>query len=91
LTSIPYFTTLPREVLEPLVVLELLLLLLVLRLVLLLVLRLVVLEPLLLLLVVVVVPNNMSHDEKAVATPRSNIAAKIHFFMIRIVLYWFIN
>jgi len=86
-TSIPYFTTLPREVLEPLVVLELLLLLLVL----LLVLRLVVLEPLLLLLVVVVVPNNMSHDEKAVATPRSNIAAKIHFFIIRIVLYWFVN
>jgi len=59
---------------------------------LLLVLRLVVLLLLLLLLlVVVVVPSKMSHDGNTVTAPRSNIAAKIHFFMIRIVLYWFDN
>jgi len=63
----------------------LLLLFVVLLFVLLLVLRLVVLLPLLLLLVVVVVPNRMSHEGSTVTTPRSNIAAKIHFFMINIV------
>jgi len=59
-------------------VLVLLLLLLVLRLVVLL---------LLLLLVVVVVPSKMSQDGNTVTMPRSNIAAKIHFFMIRIVFF----
>jgi hypothetical protein len=40
---------------------------------------------------VVVVPSKMSQDGNTVTMPRSNIAAKIHFFMIRIVLYWFDN
>ena len=70
-----YFTTLPREVLLPVVVVEELLLF-VLRLVVLLLLL------LLLLLVVVVVPSKMSHEGITVTATRSNIAAKIHFFMI---------